>query len=75
MTALSTTLKRRVEGLLAKPLTILLFPRGTIGFQEYRSRKVYTLPVLTCYRLAIEAERRAVQAAKKLARKSKQEVK
>jgi hypothetical protein len=40
-------------------LTIIIDPAGFLGFREMRSRREYQIPILTAYRMAIEAERNA----------------
>ncbi len=57
MTKLNKPVRRSVDGLLRKPITVILFPGGVLGFKEHRSRKTYTLPILTAYKLAINADR------------------
>lgn len=65
MTKLSKPVQRSVDGLLRKPITVILYPGGVLGFREYRSRKVYTLPIITAYKLAIEADRLARKKARR----------
>lgn len=71
--AKTTTCKKPVtrvfQGLLARSITVILYPRGVIGFREYRARKVYTLPLVTVYKDAILADLEAQKAAKKKSRR------
>jgi hypothetical protein len=69
MTLLNKPVKRRVDHLLRHGLTISILPTGLIGFKEYRSRTTYYLPMLTGYRMAVEADRLSKIAAKKKAKK------
>jgi hypothetical protein len=57
MTVLKSPLNRKIKGLLARDITISIYPHGVIGFKEGRSRQVYYLPILTAYRIAIDLER------------------
>lgn len=65
MTQLKAKVTRSLAGLLRRNLIVTLYPGGVLGFRESRSRKEYTLPVVTCYRLAVEAEFRGRKGARK----------
>jgi hypothetical protein len=49
-------------------VVVTLYPGGVFGFRRLRSRKEYTLPVASAYKLAIEAEQARVKAEKRKAR-------
>lgn len=49
---------RKFKGLMARSLLVTLHPAGWIELQEGRGRS-YSLPLMTVYRLAIEAERQS----------------
>ena len=56
MTHLTKPFKRSVSvpG-LRMPMTIIIDPETkTFGFREYGGHKVYTLPIMTAYRAAID---------------------
>jgi hypothetical protein len=57
MTQLKKSVTRVVPGLLKRNLVVSLYPGGIIGIREARSRREYTLPLITVYRMAIEADR------------------
>jgi len=59
MTILNKPIQRRVPRILPRQqdLTVSLIPGGFIGFREARSRREYRIPILTVYRMAIEAAR------------------
>ena len=65
MTNLNKPIKRSVDGLLRRKLVVTLYPGGVLGLREGKTRHEYTLPLMTCYRLAIEAERAAKKAARR----------
>jgi len=79
MTDLKKPVARKATILLdsrakARPIdevVVTLYPNGTIGFRAARTRKTFTLPLATCYRLAIEAQVKADKAEKAKARKGK----
>jgi len=55
MTSLTKAIRRKVMGLLNRPLIVTLYPGGVIGFKEGRVRTEYTLPLVTCYKYAVLA--------------------
>ena len=71
MTALDKKITRKVEGLLKRDLVITLYPSNVIGIRESRCRKEYTLPVMTIYKLAIQADQAGERARKAAERKAK----
>jgi hypothetical protein len=64
VTKLNTPVRRSVPGLTRRDLIITLYPGGVIGIRESRCKKEYTLPLMSCYRLAIEADRAAAKREK-----------
>lgn len=64
MTQLKEKVRRSVPGLLRRDLVVTLYPGGTLGIRELRCKKEYTLPLMSCYRLAIEADRAAAKREK-----------
>lgn len=68
MTNLNKAVKRRISGLTRRDVVVTLYPGGLLGIRESRARKEYTLPIMTCYRLAVESERLAKVREKKAAR-------
>lgn len=70
MTKLNKPVKRTTEGVLrGKNLVVTLYPHNVLGLRQLRCRKEYTIPLGTCYTLAIRAELEAKKAAKKAAKK------
>lgn len=71
MTALDKKITRKAEGLLKNGMVITLYPSNIIGIRESRCHKEYTLPLMTVYKLAIQAEYAADKARKVAERKAK----
>ena len=71
MTNWKTPVKRSISGLLKRNITIILTSNGLIGFKEGRSKKIYWLPVMTAYNVAIEAELAHSKRLKKESKKCK----
>ena len=70
MTKLNKEVKRTVEGLLrGKNLVVTLYPHAVLGLRQAKTRREYTIPLMTCYRLAIQAHLASVKAEKKARRK------
>lgn len=67
MTRLLKPVKRTTETSRAD-LVVTLYPGAVIGLRQKRCRKEYTLPLITVFRLAIEAEQARVKAEKRKAR-------
>lgn len=65
MTKLNKQLKRKVEGVLPRPLTVTLYPGGVIGFREGKGRTEYILPLITCYKYAVLASQKDKKRTKK----------
>jgi len=71
MTTLDKKISRKVEGLLQRSLILTLYPAGVISLRESRCRKEYILPVVTVYRLAIQADQASEKARKAAEKKAK----
>jgi len=67
MTDLTKPVRREAHGIVREALIVTLYPSGILGLRAKHTRREYTLPLVTIYRLAIEAEverKRAERAAK-----------
>lgn len=72
MTKLTRPVKRTTPaGGLRRDLVVTLYPGGVLGIREARCRREYTIGLVTCYRLAIEAERERQAAERRKARGQK----
>jgi hypothetical protein len=71
MTALDKKITRKIEGLLPRDLIVTLYPSNVIGIRESRCHKEYTLPLMTIYKLAIQADQNSEKARKAAERKAK----
>lgn len=64
----------RDNRIVARPsdqVIVSLYPNGTIGFRQKRSRKEYCLPLATAYRMAVLAEAEHQKREKAKQRKMK----
>ena len=67
MTKLLKPVKRTTETSRVD-LVVTLYPGSVIGLRQKRCRREYTLPLLTVFRLAIEADQARVKAERRKAR-------
>jgi len=65
MTTLHAPVTRRVAGVVREDLVVTLYPSHLLGIRALRTRREYTLPLATIYRLAIEADLAARRAARR----------
>lgn len=70
MTKLTKPVKRTTETSRAD-LVVTLYPGSVIGIRQKRCRKEYTLPLLTVFRYAIEADQARVKTERRKARGQK----
>lgn len=71
MTELRKAVRRSVVGLLREELVVTLYPHGVIGMRAKRTRREYTVPLVSVYKLAIEhhlAEQRQARQVRKVKR-------
>lgn len=64
MTKLNTKVRRIVPGLMRRDLVITLYPGGVMGLREARCKKEFCIPLMTCYNLAIAADRAVAKREK-----------
>lgn len=82
MTDLTKPVKRRATIILDNrikerardKIVVTLYPDGTIGFRPSRCRKEYTVPIVTCYRAALQAHALEVKKQKTEAKKQRRMV-
>lgn len=55
MTQLRRPVRREINGVLREDLIVTLYPGAVIGIRAKRTRREYQLPLVTVYRLAIDA--------------------
>lgn len=67
MTKLVKPVKRTAETSRVD-LVVTLYPGAVIGLRQKRCRKEYCLPLLSVFRMAIEAEQARVKAERRKAR-------
>ena len=75
MTKLTKPVKRKVEGIERRPISVTLHPNKTIGFRAHKSRTEHVVTIARAYRLAcevtIEQKRKDREKARAEARKAK----
>lgn len=67
VTKLTKAVKRTAD-MARLELVVTLYPSNVIGLRQKRCRREYTLPLLTVFKLAIEADQARVKAEKRKAR-------
>lgn len=70
MTELKEKVRRKVSGVLRKDLVVTLYPNKTLGLRQIRCKKEFLIPLMSCYNLAIEAERAAAKREKQQRKKA-----
>jgi len=69
VTELKEKVRRKVTGVMRKDLVVTLYPNNTLGLRQLRCKKEFLIPIMSCYNLAIAADRAAAKREKEIKKK------